>query len=327
MKWHLPTSAAAEHRGRTKSAVIKDHKVAWDYGTLLAVRLVIDKAGMLQDQEVHFEVIQEYSSGARPDKISLGNVKLNLAEYVEAVDEDGEDEGITRRYLMQDSKINSTLKVGIRMRQIEGDRNFSCPPLRSAAMFGGIAGIMNAAETTDLAGSNEDLAPALASQKARDFGEMQDIYRKTLAASWSSYMNELPADQCIEDIFAGGDGWGQNVDSSLPGSVPTAASNRSQSGAPGQMHGPLAKFLGHSRRSSKDLQHSGRSASAGTRSNASGETANSQSSGSDESRLVNHRLREVSEFELTEDLASWRVNSSSGKLSKLGTPKQAGKVV
>lgn len=64
---------------------------------------------MLQDFEINFEVLQEYASGARGEKILLGNVKLNLAEYVEASD-DTED-GFTRRYLMQDSKINSTLKV------------------------------------------------------------------------------------------------------------------------------------------------------------------------------------------------------------------------
>jgi len=71
--------------------------------------LTIGKDGMLQDFEINFEVLQEYASGARGEKILLGNVKLNLAEYVEASD-DTED-GFTRRYLMQDSKINSTLKV------------------------------------------------------------------------------------------------------------------------------------------------------------------------------------------------------------------------
>ena len=54
-------------------------------------------------------MLQEYASGAHGERILLGNVKLNLAEYV-AGSEDEED-GIMRRYLMQESKINSTLKV------------------------------------------------------------------------------------------------------------------------------------------------------------------------------------------------------------------------
>jgi hypothetical protein len=54
--------------------------------------------------------MQEYSSSARGERIVLGFIKLNLAEYVESSEYDGE-EGICRRYLMQESKINSTLKV------------------------------------------------------------------------------------------------------------------------------------------------------------------------------------------------------------------------
>jgi hypothetical protein len=33
------------------------------------------------------------------------------------------------------------------------------------------------------------------------------MYRRTLAASWQLQAGELNADECIEDIFAGGDGW------------------------------------------------------------------------------------------------------------------------
>ncbi|KAG5926377.1 hypothetical protein E4U53_003098 [Claviceps sorghi] len=43
--------------------------------------------------------------------------------------------------------------------------------------------------------------------KSRDAAEVQDLYRRTLVASWSRQPNELPADECIEDIFSGGNGW------------------------------------------------------------------------------------------------------------------------
>jgi hypothetical protein len=48
--------------------------------------------------------------------------------------------------------------------------------------------------------------PSLAN-KSREIREMQDIYRRTLVASWSCQAGELPADECIESIFAGGNGW------------------------------------------------------------------------------------------------------------------------
>lgn len=67
-------------------------------------------------------------------------MSLNLAEYVEE-SEEGE-EGVTRRYLLQDSKINSTVRIGINMRQVDGEKSFVAPVLKTAAVFGGIAGIM-----------------------------------------------------------------------------------------------------------------------------------------------------------------------------------------
>lgn len=83
--------------------------MSWEYGKTIPVRLTIDRHGMLQESDINFEVLQEYSYGVRGETIILGNVRLNLSEYVQGSD-DGED-GVTRRYLMQESKINSTLKV------------------------------------------------------------------------------------------------------------------------------------------------------------------------------------------------------------------------
>ncbi|KAI1841632.1 hypothetical protein JX265_012527 [Neoarthrinium moseri] len=124
-------------------------------------------------------------------------------------EEDTAEEGIVRRYLMQESKINSTLKLGILMVQIDGDRNYVAPPLKTAPMFGGIAGIM-AGETVEPVdeSAGAGTTPNLTSQnKSRDASELQDMYRRALAASWSCQPGEMPADECIEDIFAGGDGW------------------------------------------------------------------------------------------------------------------------
>ncbi|KAK4973268.1 hypothetical protein LTR66_011208 [Elasticomyces elasticus] len=214
IKWHLPASTAAEHRGRTSKCMIKDHKVSYEYSHTIPVRLVVDKnSQMLQETWIDFEILQEYSSGGRGERIELGSVRMNLSEYVDASEhgvrggsgETKEEDGIVRRYLMQDSKINSTLKIGIYMKQIEGDRNFIAPPLRTAPVFGGIAGIM----TAEVPESSDDLGhiPSLSS-KSRETGELQDMYRRTLAAYWAAQPGELKADECIEDIFAGGDGWG-----------------------------------------------------------------------------------------------------------------------
>ncbi|KAF2152016.1 hypothetical protein K461DRAFT_227020, partial [Myriangium duriaei CBS 260.36] len=206
IKWHLAASNAAEHSGKTPKFTIKDHKVVYDYAKTIQLRLVIGKDSVLQDSHLNFDIQQEYQSSGRTERITLGVIKLNLAEYVDTGAADQAEGGnITRRYLMQESKINSTLKIEIAMRHLEGDRNYTCPPLRSAPVFGGIAGIMS----SDVAEAQEEGAnmPSLSS-KSREHGELQDMYRRTLAASWAAAPGEPRADDCIEDIFAGGDGWG-----------------------------------------------------------------------------------------------------------------------
>ena len=110
MKWHLQTAAAAEHNGRTTKCQIRDHKVFYEYEKHVEVRLTIEKSGVLQHCPLHFEIFQEYAAGSRGEQIMLGKVKLNLAEYCDA-DDGGNEEGLCRRYLLQDSKINSTLRV------------------------------------------------------------------------------------------------------------------------------------------------------------------------------------------------------------------------
>ncbi|KAK6839655.1 hypothetical protein PG990_011270 [Apiospora arundinis] len=129
------------------------------------------------------------------------------------VEEDVAEEGIVRRYLMQDSKINSTLKIGILMVQLDGDRNYVAPALKTAPVFGGIAGIMASGESTVDASLDDPATGTATTQitssasKTRDASELQDMYRRALAASWSCQPGELPADECVEDIFGGGDGW------------------------------------------------------------------------------------------------------------------------
>lgn len=115
-------STASEHHGVTDKAIIIDHRAYWRYEKALLVRLTIDRNQTLHECDILFEIFQEFGSGGRGDKSLLGRIRLNLAEYVDKSD-NGEE--ITRRYLMQDSKVNSTLKVAIVMRQVEGERNYS----------------------------------------------------------------------------------------------------------------------------------------------------------------------------------------------------------
>jgi hypothetical protein len=76
------------------------------------------------------------------------------------------------------------------------------PPLKTAPVFGGIAGIV-ASEPGDP--DDNGHMPSITS-KTRELGELQDMYRRTLAASWACRAGELPPQELIENLFAGGDG-------------------------------------------------------------------------------------------------------------------------
>ncbi|KAL7816634.1 N-terminal C2 in EEIG1 and EHBP1 proteins domain-containing protein [Trichoderma gracile] len=235
IKWHLPHSMHAEHRGRTAKAAIANHRVEYNFSKVITgVRMSVDRNNHLNECLLELEVVQEF---ALTEKITLGHIKINLAEFVEEsetllrdpasppssrrrnnsaglsptsardlklsdeIQRECED-GIVRRYLMQDSKVNSTLKVSILLIQVDGERNFIAPPLKTAPVFGGIVGFMAPEQNED-----EVLGPLPNLSKNRDVAEVQDLYRRTLAASWTRQPSELPTDECIEDIFAGGNGW------------------------------------------------------------------------------------------------------------------------
>lgn len=142
VKWHLAHPAAAEHgRGSTDRCHIKEHKVTWNYETHVPLKLVIDKNSMLQESHITFEIRHEINGLSKLDTVNLGTLKLNLAEFVEASEHEGED-GVTKRYLLQESKINCTIKVCMFLKQVDGDRNYIAPPMKTAQVFTGISGIL-----------------------------------------------------------------------------------------------------------------------------------------------------------------------------------------
>ncbi|KAL3426576.1 hypothetical protein PVAG01_00085 [Phlyctema vagabunda] len=292
--------------------MIQEHKVAWDYERSIPVRLTIDKANNLQETLIHFEVVQDYSSGVRGEKITLGHVTLNLAEYVEESEAVGEgEEGITRRYLMQDSKINSTLKIGISMRQIDGERNFVAPPLKTAPVFGGIAGIM-AGEQGE---QDDDLGHLPSLNKSRDASELQDMYRRSLAASWASQAGELPADECVEDIFNGGDGW-KDLRNASVSSAGSTLQVPQDDGTSSEDH--RHTYSRHRRTPSGSSSKSTASTITNkptrlthrrhlTHVDASKGLGGPGSESSDRGRTGFKHAQEVDEFEIREDLVAWRL--------------------
>ncbi|KAJ5748359.1 uncharacterized protein N7511_010055 [Penicillium nucicola] len=315
VRWRLPSSSGTEHQGQTEKATLSDHRAYWSYEKILQVRLTIDRTSMLQECELSFEIIQEFTSSSVSEKNVLGKIKLNLAEYVDKVEE---DEGVIRRYLMHDCKVNSTVKIGIAMRQLEGDRNFTTPHLKSATVFGGIAGVVHASEQQ----GDLDEAGHLPSinTKSREIADMQDMYRRSLAASWSSRSCDLPADKLVEELFAGGSHWYNDAHNASDKNNPghdrrdgfLSAESASRQSRPGKMLSP--SFEGRPKSSSSNHSHT-----SGKAPDSHSTLGHPKKGGSIEQKLYDgvkgrgwkalNVHNELSEFDVREDLRSWEVSS------------------
>lgn len=96
------------------------------------------------------------------------------------------------------------------------------PPLKSATVFGGIARVMHAVEP----GDSDELGhlPSI-NTKSKEAADMQDMYRRTLAASWTSRADDLPADKLVEELFAGSACWNNDAHNTIDG-VPVKDESR-----------------------------------------------------------------------------------------------------
>lgn len=148
--------------------------------------------------------------------------------------------------------------------------------------------------------------------KSRDHSDLQDMYRRALAASWASQPGELPADQCVEEIFAGGDGWKPDANTTR-----TAHNNGANSGEGLHMHSHHRMQSGASSNPQNIIpgKGSGRFGHKHSRSkdpisdtpripNSPNDTS---SEGSERGRMGFKRPLEVDELEMRDDLVAWRL--------------------
>lgn len=137
------------------------------------------------------------------------------------------------------------------------------------------------------------------------------MYRRTLAAYWSAQPGELKADECIEDIFAGGDGWGDREKPYTPQQrnqpirfVAGDSSGSVSESEPRHMRG----ISGSTHRKSHETLRPG-DMNSNSHSNVRGRGSLEQQASqmkAEASRKHRRPHHEVDEFDLREDLCSWR---------------------
>lgn len=164
-----------------------------------------------------------------------------------------------------------------------------------------------------------DHVPSM-SYKTRETGKLQDMYRRTLAASWAAQAGELPADQCIEDIFAGGDGWGRQEDShQTPSQRPSdeSAADQDSEGDRRTVRRHNDKPTEYGSRLGTKPRHI--PSSSGDHGNKGANGVNGRTSIEQQvhskgpSKPSFPRAREIDEFSAREDLRSWAISTSRGR--------------
>lgn len=190
-------------------------------------------------------------------------------------------------------------------------------------MFGNIAGVLTADQGDsddigsesflifDLSTLTREDIPSLSS-KSREHSETQDMYRRNLAAFWTAQPGELKADECIENIFAGGSGWEESPeDSESYNSSSMPATQHNKHKRYNHRHSNSRDFdnkTSTSRdhpnrawRKSHDIPHRGGvSGRSGLEHHANNMKAEVKATG-----MTGIASFEVNEFELREDLKSW----------------------
>lgn len=153
--------------------------------------------------------------------------------------------------------------------------------------------------------------------KTREIADMQDIYRRTLAASWSSRACDLPADKLIEELFAGSSCWNNDAHNANANVAPGNHRESLLSADAATRQSRPGKYLSPSferRPKSSSSAHSHHNEKAADSLTALGHP---KKGGSIEQQLYDgakvrgwkapSTSNELSEFDVREDLRSWEV--------------------
>jgi hypothetical protein len=174
---------------------------------------------------------------------------------------------------------------------------------------------------------SEDLGsmPAVTSKTREAGDELKELYRRTLAAGWTCQPGELSADKAIEDIFAGGDGWGgaigaRGASSQLGKHAPEDTGSLSDSSVRHFSRSRRNNWQSLFRRSRQDLKRASRESlgkthdrpmhvsTGGVRGRGSFEQQAHQMT-SDAERGGSWSPNEMDEFGLRDDLRSWQIRA------------------
>ena len=182
-------------------------------------------------------------------------------------------------------------------------------------VFSGIDGITGLVLSSEQGEGHGQIPLQHTTGNNKEISDLQDLYRRTLVASWRSSTREPDADKLIEDLFCGGSGWtkkhrpAETTESIAEGATISSSLSREPS-AKNSLHA-IPQFEGRPRGSSvsRQAQRLGKEMDF---------PGHSRKPGSMEQKLIDHQSEadstgsggsshEVSEFDVRDNLRSWEI--------------------
>ncbi|KAH3683038.1 hypothetical protein WICPIJ_006007 [Wickerhamomyces pijperi] len=248
VNWKIKATSA---HGSTNKSHIHRYKSSWNYSVVETVRISIGSKSQLHDKDIKFKVYtQNHVHNATPlhglkptlikhtvsessinfnkapgpshtvdsEATCIGTLKINLSEFANY------PEGpVSRRYLLEESKINCILSMEISLRLVSGDpKSFIPPPVKHR----GISSMLGSSEqqssipgegSSGIDSNNHDqsIGVSASSYYYKKLSIHSDpvllkLYQKSFQISWDERPGEFTPHECIDDIFHGGDGWAKN---------------------------------------------------------------------------------------------------------------------
>ncbi|KAI8049767.1 hypothetical protein BDF22DRAFT_698541 [Syncephalis plumigaleata] len=125
VQWRIRDATGSREAGVTERAPIRDHCVGWHSEVQGTFSFMIGKDGMLLPCPIRLRICHVLVGAGETERIGY----LGLAPQ-------------SRCYLLQDSKMNSTLVLNISLRQTFGDIVYRTPPLNMSQINVDLSGII-----------------------------------------------------------------------------------------------------------------------------------------------------------------------------------------
>ncbi|KAI8321270.1 hypothetical protein GQ54DRAFT_186269 [Martensiomyces pterosporus] len=108
-----------DHSGSSARVPVANREVKWSYVVEKSIDIPVGKDAVLTPCGLRVSIKQEVYPHVR---VKIGELAVNLSEYARL-------SGSSRRYFLQECKLNCTLKLSIYITQVGGPENFDVPPL------------------------------------------------------------------------------------------------------------------------------------------------------------------------------------------------------